>query len=200
MNNKEVASYFKFIVLPDEVKRSHKIELNPKNTRLDCILSFNPINWKGFDFCLPQRGNTKDMLSFTVRPANYDPKVPRMRRAKYQLQKSVKGKTYNITSIFYEYSPGVKQLAFGNLPDKKTLGVEQKVANTFYTFRNDLFLMIIERDYSELELLIIPEGDQNQDQHLRNLISGEYDEVLSDCRQQSKLFYNYKNLEHERFK
>ncbi len=188
-------AYFKFETLSTEIKKANKIKPVSKEPRLDCTFTYNPINWKGFDYCITQSGANADRLFWTLRPAAYDSKINILRQADYQIKKSVKQYSYNISSLYIEHEADGLAYGYGYFSNKQEVGKQEKRPNPFYVWRKDLFLFITKPDFSTFGILVIPEGRTNYRQHLKNLISGNYDNLLEQVRKNSTVFHYYRKPE-----
>jgi len=171
--------YFKFQDLPDEIRERFNIK---SPNRLDCTLTNNPNDYKGLTFFV----NGKDQLYLYKTPAkeisNSDPK----RRADWAFT----GKSVNLTSLFVDL-PEYPEYAYGYPPYSKMLGRKKDKPNPLYAFRNDLYLFILNADYSEIDIIIIPDGKNLWNSFYLKLIQGEFDETINNLRDRSKTFFDY---------
>ncbi len=186
-------AYFKFETLSTEIKKANKIKPESKEPRLDCTFTYNPIKWKGFDYCITQSGANAARLFWTLRPAAYDSKINILRQADYQIKKSVKQYSYNISSLYIEHEADGLAYGYGYFSNKQEVGKKEKRPNPFYVWQKDLFLFITNPDFSIFEVLIIPDGRLNYRQHLKNLIQDSYKHILEEARMRSNVFYQYQN-------
>ena len=66
--------------------------------------------------------------------------------------------------------------------------------NPLFKFSNDGYLFLINKDYSEMELLIIPDGRNLISSYYQKMIDGGFDDEVRQLRQQAKVFYQYSGL------
>ena len=66
--------------------------------------------------------------------------------------------------------------------------------NPLFEFRNDGYLFIINKDYTEIELLIIPDGRNLISSYYQIMIDGGFDDEIRELRKQAKGFYKYDGL------
>ena len=191
----EAVAYFYFKSLPDEIKQANKIKPAPKFPRLDCTLSYNPINWQGFDYCIIETGKDKNRLYWQIKePFNING-ISDKRLPKHQIDKYAKGKPNNISGLFVEHKAEGLSYGYGYFNKQQLIGLNKDRPNPFYIWRGDLFLFITNDDFSFLEILIIKEARYNYIHHLKKLVLGEYNTILDQVREKSTPFYEYKNLE-----
>jgi hypothetical protein len=76
---------------------------------------------------------------------------------------------------------------------KPTLGKERK-PNPLFTFRSDLYLMIVAVDYSQIEIMIVEDGKNLFENHFQNFIDGVYDEEIERLRRELKPMFEYIGL------
>ena len=191
----EAVAYFYFKVLPEDVKAANKIKLNASEKRLDCVSYSNPNNWKGFDFCISPSGKDKNRLFWTLRKAYYRQNVNVLRRAEYQFKRDIKKNPENISSLYIEHETTSQLYGYGYFSNKQTSGDKDTRPNPFYVWHKDLFLILINPEYTIFEFLIFENGRNLHGLHLKNLIQGEYNSILDEFRKNSTPFYEYKNLE-----
>jgi len=100
------------------------------------------------------------------------------------------GKSINVSSMFIDIAE-YPQFAYGNPPYKEVLGKKNPKPNPFLLYKNDLFLFIINSDYTVIEILVIPEQKNLHNTYYLKLIQGEFDEKINALRSNSKTFYEY---------
>ena len=64
----------------------------------------------------------------------------------------------------------------------------------YFIFRNDGYLFLINKDYSEIELIVIPDGRNLISSYYQKMIDGGFDDEVRELRQQAKAFYQYEEL------
>ncbi len=171
--------YFKFQDLPDESRE--RLNIRSPN-RLDCTLTNNPHDYKGLTFFV----NRKDQLFLYKTPAKEISKSDPKRRADWALT----GKSVNLTSLFIDV-PEYEQYAYGYPPYSQYLGKKRDKPNPLYAFRNDLYLFILNTDYTEIELIVIPDGKNLWNSYYLKLIQDEFDKAITNLREGSKTFFDY---------
>lgn len=171
--------YFKFQNLPNETRERLNIK---SQSRLDCTLSNNPNNYKGLTFFV----NGKDQLFFYKAPSREISKADPRRRSDWALTR----KSINLTSLFVDL-PDYPEYAYGYPPYSQYLGKKKDKPNPLYAFRNDLYLFILNNDYSEIEMIIIPDGRNLWNSYYLKLIQGEFNSTISDLRERANTFFDY---------
>ena len=174
-------AYFKFKALPEEIRKANSIR---SKHRLDCIL-FNDEetgSYKGLDFLL----NKKKMLFFYKTPARDFVSADSLRIAEWSLT----NKSLNVSSLYHE-DLDYQEYAYGypNSSEKLSNGSD----NPFYPYRHDGYLFIMNKDITELEMLIIPDARNLIKTYYQLLIDGELDDDITWLRQYAKSFYDYSN-------
>lgn len=170
--------YLKLAVLPDGIKANW----TKSKTRLDCVKHYNLDNYKGLSFFV----NPKGQLFFFKTPAVEIVKANTQKRAEWSLT----NKSVNLSSIWIEL-PEFRQYAYGYPSPNKMLGRNKNKPNPLFSFKDDLYLFIINNDYTEIEILIIPDGRNLLNTYYQKLIDGYFDELLEKFRNESKPFFDY---------
>jgi hypothetical protein len=173
------SAYFELVVLPDEAKTKHKIKLEAKVKRFDCI-RFSGY-YKGIEPFLSPKG----MLFMYCQKANTMVNASDERLTDYVLQSN----SLNFSSIYPLLTPEFTGFAYGEPNNKKHLSNGKP--NPIYEFKNDGFLFIINPDYTKIELLIIESSRYTIQGYLKQLANGEFDEALQQMRATAKPFYEY---------
>ena len=161
-----IAAYYSFSVLNDEVKAVHKIR---SKQRLDCT---NYVDAKGR---LTKFVNSKHQLYVYAVEARNFVKADTKRMADTALTNSTGG---NLTSLYFDIH--FPQFAFG-YPDK----------NKRDLFSNDAYLFVVNSDYSQIELFIIENGRNLISAYYQELIEGTFDNQIKSLRNQAKPFFDY---------
>jgi len=172
---REDIAYFRFLNLPAPVKAANNIR---SKKRLDCIKYAG--NYTGLD-CLK---NHKGMLFLYKTPAGHFVSSDAKREAEWSLTKS----SLNVTSLFIE-DLDYPQYAYGYPNSSRLLSNGDE--NPFYPYRHDGYLFIMNKDITELEMLIIPDSRNLISSYYQMLIDGELDSDIERLRQQAQTFYNY---------
>jgi hypothetical protein len=66
--------------------------------------------------------------------------------------------------------------------------------NPLFPFRNDGYLFLVNTDYTEIELLIIPDGRNLISSYYQKMIDGGFEEEVNLLRKQARPFYRYEGL------
>jgi hypothetical protein len=169
-----ITAYYKLVSLSDEPRAKNKIK---SDSRLDCTM------YSGEYEGLKAFVNKKGMMYFFKIPTKHFVKASDERRADISLNN---GKL-NLSSLYT--FPIHRNYGFG-YPNGKRL-LSNGGDNPLYGFRNDAYLFINNFYFSEIELLIVPNGRNLIEGYYKQLIDGEYDEVIQHFRDISKPFFNY---------
>lgn len=171
--------YYKFVILSNELKARHKIKIGATVPRYDCIKFTG--EYEGMTAFI----NSKGMFMLYLMDSNRVIKADSRRLSEFVL----KGiKSLNFSSLYFEdiSSPN---LCYG-YPNGKPL-LSNGVVNPLFQFRQDLYLMIMKEDFTVLEVLVFKDQIGFAGDYLQNLVSGEFDEVLTEMRNRSQTFFNY---------
>ncbi len=177
-----IGAYYKLAMLPDEVKASNKIR---SKARLDCIYFTG--NYQG----LTNFVNPKGQLFLYKTACNNFVNTDSKRLSEWSLTHS----SINFSSIYIE-DIDYPQIGYG-YPNAKRLLSNGK-ANPLFQYRNDGYLFLVNKDYSEIELLIIPDGRNLMGSYYQKMIDGGFDDEIRDLRKQAKPFYNYEGLSYSK--
>ena len=66
--------------------------------------------------------------------------------------------------------------------------------NPLYEFRNDGYLFIIDKNYKQIELLVIPGGRNLISSYYQKMIDGGFEDQLTYYRKEAKVFYQYEGM------
>ncbi len=177
-------SYFKLEQLSPEIRIQNNLKPDTKN-RLDCTLYHSPdSNLRGLGFFVNPRG----MLYLNLTPPRNVCKSIAQRQSTWSLT----GRSVNLTSIFIDF-PETPQYAYGNPPYRPMLNKKKK-PNPLFSFKNDLYLFIVNSDYTEIELMIVPGQKHLLSAYYMRLMQGEWDNVIRTLRESAKPFYEYGSL------
>lgn len=173
-----IQGYFKFATLPEDIKKLHKIK---STARLDCIAftdnGLNELNG------LTNFVNGKKQLIFYKTDARQFVKANSKRIAQWALT----GNGLNFSSLFIEIAHS--QFAFGSPNAKEKLKNGEK--NPMAAFKNDGYLFILNSDFSEIEVLILPNCAHLIELLFQQLLDGNFDEQIETLRKQARPFFNY---------
>ncbi len=172
-----IGTYYKLGSLPDEVRASNKIK---SKARLDCIAYTDLNNYKGLTIFV----NGKGQLFFYKTPAREIVGANSKRKAEWLLSNG----SLNFSSIYIE-DFDFPEYGYG-YPNANRL-LSNGNPNPLFPFSNDGYLFICNTDYSQIELLIIPDGRNLISSYYHKLIDGGFDEDLKRLRNEAKPFYSY---------
>lgn len=174
--------YFRFEELSSEIRIRNNLKPDTKN-RLDCTKFVAPEeNLRGLTFFV----NNKGMLYFNRTPVNKICKANIQRQAALMLT----GLSINLTSVYIE-NIDYPEYAFGNPPYSHMLGKKKRKPNPLFTFRNDLYLFITNKDYSLLEMIIVPNLKNYWTSYYIKLYQGELNQAIDDLRKRAEPFFDY---------
>ena len=177
-----IGAYYKLATLPDEVKLANKIR---SKKRLDCISFTDKLsgNYKG----LTNFVNYKEQLFFYKTPPRDFVNTDSKRIAEWSLT----GGSLNFSSIYID-DIDCPEIGYGYPNPNRLLGNDKE--NPLFEFRNDGYLFLINKDYTEIELLIIPDGRNLISSYYQRMIDGYFDDEVRELRKQAKGFYKYDGL------
>lgn len=176
-------AYYRFIVLPDEVRILNKIK---SESRLDCICFTDKVtgNYKGLTYFVNSKGQ---FFLYKTMPESFI-EAEKKRISEWSLT----SKSINISSIYIEDIEH-SEIGYGYPNPKRCIG-KNKEPNPLYDFRNDGYLFLMNKDLTEIELFIIPDGRNLIRSYYQKLKDGGFDAEVRELRNQAKLFYNYDGL------
>ena len=174
------AAYYKFIQLPDDTKEANKIR---SKKRLDCIGFNDQIgNYQG----LTNFVNSKGQLFLYKTECRQFVETDSKRIAEWSLTNGL-----NLSSIYIE-DIEFPEIGYG-YPNANRL-LKDGSNNPMFEFRNDGYLFLLNRDFSEIEIIIIPDARNMISSHYQKFIDGGYDDLIRVMRKQSIPFYQYEGL------
>lgn len=177
-----IGAYYKLVQLPDEIRKANKIR---SKARLDCV-SFSdqvPGGYQGLTIFV----NSKGHLFFYKTPCRDFVNTDSKRLAEWSLTNS----SLNLSSIYIE-DMDCPEIGYG-YPNAKRL-LSNGSPNPLFPYRNDGYLFLLNRDYSEIELLVIPDGRNLISSYYQKMIDGGFDEQIREMREQAKPFYQYEGI------
>ena len=177
-----IGAYYKLATLPEEVRAANKIR---SKKRLDCICFTDMVadGYKG----LTNFVNSKEQLFFYKTPCRDFVRTDSKRLAEWSLT----GGGLNFSSIYID-DLDCPEIAYGYPNPNRLVGKDKE--NPLFEFRNDCYLFIINKEYTEIELLIIPDGRNLISSYYQNMIDGGFDDEIRELRKQAKGFYKYDGL------
>jgi hypothetical protein len=177
-----IKAYFKLTTLTDDLKTANKIK---SKARLDCT-SFTDLvagGYKGLTNFINPKGQLLFYKTACRDFVNSDSK----RLAEWSLT----GNGLNFSSIYID-DTDFPEIGYGYPNANRYLS--NGCLNPLFEFRNDGYLFIINSDYSEIEILIIPDGRNLISSYYQKMIDGGFDFEVNQLRQQAKIFYQYDRL------
>lgn len=180
-----LAALYKFVSLPDDVKASNKIR---SKARLDCISFSDQISggYKGLMIFV----NCKGQLFLYKTPCRDFVSADSKRMAEWALTNSINAQTINFSSIYIE-DMDCQEIGYGYSNPNRLLSNGKP--NPQFEFRNDGYLFLVNTDYTEIEVLVIPDGRNLISSYYQKMIDGGFDDELKILREQARPFYRYTN-------
>ncbi|SNS53058.1 hypothetical protein SAMN05421640_0541 [Ekhidna lutea] len=179
-------SYFNFVELPEEVKQAYKIR---SKNRLDCISYFSPDETlRGYTFFV----NFKGMLYMNKSQPRSFVNADIKRQTDLALINSVKGNSYNISSIYIDI-PDRIDIGYGWPSNKKMLGSKGEKPNPLFAFKNDLYIFIMNQERSQIELIVIPEMRHLWLSFYQRFLNDDFCIELDELRERATALFSYSN-------
>lgn len=174
-----IGTYYKFEALPDDVKAQNKIR---SKARIDCTKHFDNLQsgYKG----LTKFVNHKGQLYLYKTPARDFINTDSRRLAEWSLT----GDGLNLSSIYID-DIDFPEYGYG-YPNANRL-LKNGTPNPLFEFRNDGYLFIMNKDYSQIELLVFIDGRNLINSYYQKMIDGGFDDELIKLRQQATNFHQY---------
>lgn len=172
-----ITAYYRFEVLPDEVKAQHRIR---SKARIDCTACTNPKAYTGLTDFVNAKGQ---MYLFRI-PAREFVKANRKRLAEWALSNG----SLNLSSIYFE-DTDFPQYGYGYPNANRLLSNGQP--NPLFPFRNDSYLFITNADLSSIEVLVVLNSRNLVSGYYQRLIDGDLDRQLQQLREQAQPFFDY---------
>ncbi|MBC5774241.1 hypothetical protein H8S95_09220 [Pontibacter sp. KCTC 32443] len=172
-----LTAYYKFEILPDEVKAQHGIKAKG---RLDCTAYTNTTGYTG----LMNFINSKGQKYLYKMPAREFVKANNKRLAEWALSNG----RLNLSSIYFE-DTDYPEYGYGYPNANRLLGKGEP--NPLFPFRNDCYLFITNADITQIEVLVILNGRNLVPAYYQRLIDGDLDNELQSLREQARPFFNY---------
>ncbi len=98
----------------------------------------------------------------------------------------------NFSSIYIE---DLEHYQYGyGYPNKNPFIGKERKPNPLYKYSNDGYLFILNRDYTEIELLIIVDGRNLISSYYQQLIDGSFDAEVKELRKAAKPYFKYTGL------
>jgi hypothetical protein len=174
-----IVGYYKLVALSDEVKALNKIR---SKARLECIASTG--NYKG----LTNFVNKQGQLFFYKTPCREFIEANSKRVAEWSLTNS----SLNFSSIYIE---DFDFLEYGyGYPNAKPR-LSNGEPNPLYPFKNDGYLFIVNKDYTQIEVLILADGRNLISHYYQHLIDGYFDAEIQRLRLEARPYFEYIGFE-----
>lgn len=177
-----IGAYYKLSTLPDEVRVINKIR---SKARLDCV-SFTDMVVGG-NKGLTNFVNSKGQLFFYKTPCRNFINTDSKRLSEMSLTDG----SLNFSSIYID-DLDCPEIGYG-YPNANRL-LSNGSENPLFPFRNDGYLFLINKDYSIIELFVIPDARNLIGSYYQKMIDGGFDDEVRELRNQAKPFYNYDGL------
>lgn len=180
-----IGAYYKLALLPDDVRAINKIK---SKARLDCIVFTDKVagGYKGLTFFVNDKRH-KGQLFFYKTPCRDFISTDSKRLAEWSLT----GNGLNVSSIYID-DTDFPEIGYG-YPNANRL-LKDGSQNPLFQYRNDGYLFLINQDYSEIELFVIPDGRNLISSYYQKFIDGGFDDEVNQLRQQAIIFYSYEGL------
>lgn len=174
-----LVGYYKLVAFSDEVKALNKIR---SKARLECIASAG--NYKG----LTNFVNKQGQLFFYKTPCREFIEANSKRVAEWSLTNS----SLNFSSIYIE---DFDFLEYGyGYPNAKPR-LSNGEPNPLYPFKNDGYLFIVNKDYTQIEVLILSDGRNLISHYYQHLIDGYFDAEIQRLRLEARPYFEYIGFE-----
>ncbi len=170
--------YFKFVMLSNELKERHKIKVGAVIPRYDCVKTAG--NYEGMNPFI----NAKGMLMLYLMESDKVVKAEGKRLSEFVLKNS----RLNFSSLYFEDISN-PNICYG-YPNSNPL-LANGNTNPLFRFRQDLYLIVMKEDFTGFELLVFKNQKGFASDYLQSLVSGEFDDVLTEMRNKSQTFFNY---------
>jgi hypothetical protein len=177
-----IGASYRLVQFPDEIRKANNFS---SKARLDCI-SFTdqmPGGYQGLTIFV----NSKGQLFFYKTPCRDFINTDCKRLAEWGLTNN----GLNLSSIYIE-DMDCPEIGYG-YPNAKRL-LKNGSPNPLFPYRNDGYLFLMNRDLSEIELFVIPDGRNLISSYYQKMIDGGFDEQIGEMRKQAKPFYRYEGI------
>lgn len=188
-----IAALYKFVALSDEIKAQNKIR---SEARLDCISVSDTTSggYKGLTNFVNTKRFNGQLYLYKTPPTDFV-NADSKRIAEWALTNSIQKQTINFSSIYIE-DLACPEIGFG-YPNPNRL-LKNGSPNPLFPFRNDGFLFIINKDYTEIEILIIPDGRNLISSYYQIMIDGGFENEIRELRANTKPYYKYEGLSYSK--
>lgn len=173
-----IVGYYRLVSLSNELKEKNKIKVGAKIPRYDCIEYIG--DYKGITPFVSKKGQ----FYLNLHEAKNIVKTQKERLAEFML-------TYrdlNFSSMYFEDANNTN-VCYG-YPNGKPLLKDGSI-NPLFKFRNDLYIILINDDLTEIEVFIFEKSKAFASDILQKVIDGFFDEEIEEMREKRKTFFNY---------
>ena len=175
-----IAAYYKLEMLSNKLKAIHKIKIGAKIPRFDCTLYSG--SYQGIKPFI----NPKGMFKLSLMDSNLFVKTDKKRITEFVL---VGGKNLNFSSLFNEDGGNI----YYGYPNGKPF-LKDGRKNPLFQFRNDLYVFIIDQDFQQIELLVLPNQKGYALELTQSFLDGDFDDEVNIIKSNTKTFFNYESL------
>lgn len=176
-----IRSYYKFMRLPEDVRKLNKIR---SKKRLDCVGKSDKLDsYKGLDPFL----NSKNQLCLYLNEAHNFVSTSSKRRADYTLTSS----KLNFSSIYVE-DLDYPTIAYGTPNANKFLSSGE--LNPMYSYSNDAYIFLLNKDYTQLEVLVFEDSRHLISNIYQAVIDGDFAEEVEEFRKITQPVCKYEGL------
>jgi len=172
-----IAAYYNLKVLSDDLKAANKIKVGAKTPRYDCT------EFTGTYEGIKPFVNPKGMFKLSLMECREFVKTDKRRMAEFAL---VGGKNLNFSSLFSEDGSNI----YYGCPNGKPF-LKDGRQNPLFQYRNDLYLFIIDKDFSQIEILILPNQKGFAIELVQSFIDGDFDDDFNRLKNNTKTFFIY---------
>lgn len=171
-------AYYKLVMLSDDLKAKHKIKIGATIPRYDCIQFTG--NYDGIKPFI----NHKGMFYLNLFEAKEMIKANEKRLSEFVL----KSANYNFTSMYFENAQK-PNICYG-YPNGKPL-LSNGTINPLFRYRNDLYLLLVNDDFTEIEIFVFEKAKAFASDYLQKCADGILDDELEETRAKSEKFFLY---------
>jgi len=175
-----ITAYYKLEMLSDALKAANKIKVGAKIPRYDCT-EFTG-NYEGIKPFI----NPKGMFKLSLMECREFVKTDRRRMAEFAL---VGGKNLNFSSLLAEDGSNI----YYGYPNGKPF-LKDGRKNPLFQFRNDLYIFFIDKDFSQIEILILPNQKGFALELVQSFVECDFDDDFKRLKNNAKTFFDYECL------
>ena len=175
----KITAYYKLVILSNDLKLENGIKVGAKIPRYDCTKYTG--GYQGINPLI----NKKGMLMLYLMDSENIINAESKRMSEFVL----KGRnSLNFSSLYFE-DVSNPNLCYG-YPNGKPM-LRNGSANPLFKFRQDLYLIIMKEDFTELEILVFENQKGFASDFLQCLSEGDFDSELEMIRSKSIMFKEY---------